>query len=97
MGFAWEERELKGVIDYLRSGVIAIASPGIVKSVLDESKVIGTPSWRTDGVWVWPDTLAYYVEAAGVRLPPAFIRRIRDNGFIVPAVGDDEMRTLDWP
>lgn len=97
MGFAWEERESKRVIEYLRSGVIAAASPGVVKSVLDETKVIGTPSWRTDGVWLWPDTLAYYVEALGVRLPPAFIRRIRDNGYTVPAVGDDEMKALDWP
>lgn len=97
MGFAWEERELKRVVEYLRSGVVAIASPGIVKSLLDETKVIGTPSWRTDGVWLWPDTLAYYVEVLGVRLPPALLRRIRDNGYSVPAVGDEEMKSLDWP
>lgn len=97
MGFAWEARELKKVVGYLRSGVIAIASPGIVKSVLDETKVIGTPSWRTDGVWLWPDTLAYYVEAHGVCLPPPFIRHIRGNKYSVPAVGENEMKALDWP
>jgi hypothetical protein len=30
----------------------------------------------TDGTWLWPDGLAHYVEAHGVRLPPRFVRHV---------------------
>lgn len=89
--------EIKKVVEYLRSGVIAIASPGMAKSVLDDTQVVGTSSWRTDGVWLWPDALAYYVEAHGVCLPLPFIRHIQGNKYSVPLVGEDEMKALDWP
>lgn len=93
----WNAQELKRVVAYLESGVMAIASPGIVESLLDPAKIIGTPSWKTDGVWLWTDTLAYYLSVHTVRLPPAFVSHIRDNGYRVPPVGDDALKGLDWP
>lgn len=97
MGCAWDDQELKRVVEYLESGMIAIASPGMVGSILDPAEIIGTPSWKTDGVWLWPDTLAYYLNSHKVCLPPAFVKRIRDNGYSVPSVDDDALRGLDWP
>lgn len=97
IGCQWEDSELKKVVQYLESGVIAIASPGMAKSVLDDEKVIGTPSWKTDGVWLWPETLSYYVKFHKVCLPSAFIRHIQRNGYVIPPVDEEAMEQLDWP
>jgi hypothetical protein len=38
----------------------------------------------SDGVWVWPEGLAHYVEAHAVILPEAFVEHARQNRFAVP-------------
>jgi hypothetical protein len=60
------------VVEYLRSGTTFIVSPGIDEDVLDPTKSAGSASIATDGAWAWPKTLAYYVEAYDVALPPEF-------------------------
>jgi hypothetical protein len=39
---------------------------------------------RTDGDFVWPDVLAYYVEKYGVELPPIFEARMASLGWSAP-------------
>jgi len=36
---------------------------------------------RSDGVWIWPDGLAHYVERHDVRLPDEFLAHVRRNRF----------------
>jgi hypothetical protein len=38
----------------------------------------------TDGVWVWPEGLAHYVECHGVRLPDEFLATMESHGWTVP-------------
>jgi hypothetical protein len=38
----------------------------------------------TDGVWVWPEGLAHYVEEHDVMLPDAFLHTMRANEWKMP-------------
>jgi hypothetical protein len=38
----------------------------------------------TDGVWVWPEGLAHYVECHAVRLPDEFVATMEANGWDPP-------------
>jgi hypothetical protein len=40
--------------------------------------------WMTDGVWVWQDSLDYYVETYHIRLPKSFVDNARRNKWQVP-------------
>ncbi len=47
------------------------------------SPVIDPHSLRTDGVWLWPSVLAYYVAKYHVRLDPEFINHARANNWVI--------------
>jgi hypothetical protein len=50
----------------------------------------GYPTGRldlSDGVWLWPEGLAHYVEAHGVRLPDEFVAYAVARDFRVPEHG----------
>jgi hypothetical protein len=47
---------------------------------------LGPPHQLTDGVYVWPADLAYYLRTYHVRLPRPFIVHARRNGWRVPEV-----------
>jgi len=70
---------------YLAAGRVYIATPGIAKDVLDRKTVIGSPSYLTDGIHVWPGDAAYYVRKYNVRLPAAFTEHAAARGFQIPA------------
>lgn len=73
------------VARYLRGGKILVASPGLARDIYDRARVAGSHSMRTDGDFVWPDVLAYYVETYGVALPPIFEARMASRGWTAPA------------
>jgi hypothetical protein len=51
----------------------------------------------TDGVWVWPQGLAHYVEVHQVPLPQEFVGTMGQNGWRVPEVARlDELRDAEW-
>jgi hypothetical protein len=72
----WRARERSRVVAYLRggstfesyrSGTFCRFACGIPSSALGRRDL-------TDGVWVWPEGLAHYVETHSVRLPDRFVR-----------------------
>lgn len=75
------------VARYLRAGHVLAFSPGIVVDYFDRTGnvIAGTPTLRTDGVFVWPDFLAHYVEKHQVSLPRAFEWHMEASGWMVPA------------
>ena len=83
----WDPVELSGVLAYLRAGQEWIQfrgwsycrfECGIAPSALGDRDL-------TDGVWVWPEGLAHYVEKHFVRLPDEFIDHVRSQGWRVTA------------
>jgi hypothetical protein len=83
----WDPAELLGVLAYLRAGQEWIQfrgwsycrfNCGIAPSALGDRDL-------TDGVWVWPEGLAHYVERHSVRLPHELIDHMRSQAWRVPA------------
>jgi hypothetical protein len=72
------------VVAYLRKAESISLSPGMERDFFDESKYIGSPTMRTDGVYVWPDFLAGYVERHDVALPEGFERHMALRGWRLP-------------
>jgi hypothetical protein len=76
------------VVEYLRSAVSLVMSPGRDEDVLDPSKLAGSASVLTDGVYAWPKTLAYYVATYDVELPQEFETHMQRMQWKVPEVID---------
>jgi len=38
----------------------------------------------SDGLWVWPEGLAHYIERHGVVLPNVFVEHARSHNFVCP-------------
>jgi hypothetical protein len=70
----------------LRAGAtLAVASAPAVTDVLTkDSRPIAPLATLTDGVWVWPADLAYYIETYHVRLPDEFAEHAASNSWIPP-------------
>ncbi len=83
------------IIAYLESGICLAACGGVQRDVLDPlSRQVTSPDIVTDGVWLWPGELAYYVGTYRVELPEAFVAHMRRNGWTVPVLGEAKMRAL---
>jgi hypothetical protein len=74
------------VVGYLRSGVGVMITTALDTDQLDPSRGEVVPvSFRTDGVWVWSDEVAYYVETYGLAPEPELYRHIVAHGYRSPA------------
>jgi hypothetical protein len=92
-----EVPELEHIERYLACGPLCIASPGVVFSAFDKTKVAGTNSIRTDGIWIWPDTFSYYVTQHGVAIPADFLKHIRDRRYSPPKETEINLEELIFP
>lgn len=85
--------EVTQTVAYLRSGAALMYSDRLVRDVIDAAHpIIGTLEILTDGDWIWPSDLAYYVERHGLRVPDEFLARMRSYDWRCPTVSDDERR-----
>jgi hypothetical protein len=80
------------IIGYLRSGTEHdyLSSRPICKKPEDRLTLDRSGVVLTDGVWVWPSELAYYVEAFHLRLPTEFVSHMRNNDWQPPSGVDVE-------
>jgi hypothetical protein len=68
----WDDGERDEVLWYTKSGTTA-------RAFMEPSmcRLCGTRNGSaedTDGTYIWPEGLAHYIEAHGVRLPAEFVR-----------------------
>lgn len=71
----WSKEELVEVADYLKRGMVAGRYMGPSKC-----RMCGRDNGTlelTDGVYVWPEGLAHYLEHHGVRLPQSFVEHTK--------------------
>jgi hypothetical protein len=89
MSTSWETARRGFIAGYLMTG-----------SVLEEVEshaclVCGAAAGhreRTDGFWRWPEGLAHYVTAHGVRLPDELVQHMAKHSFTAPRVDVRELR-----
>jgi hypothetical protein len=83
------------VAHYLRGGAVLLAYFNLSEDVLDDARLpIGPAEIRTDGEWVWPSDLAYYVERYGVGLPSEFVGHLAEKRWEPPAEGQLDLHEL---
>ena len=87
------------ICNYLDQGIPLIVSPGISNDIFDHEKVIpfGNNEY-TDGTWVWPGDLSYYVKTYRLRIPDEFLQAMINNEWHNPASEDcvyDEGLSID--
>jgi|HubBroStandDraft_4_1064222.scaffolds.fasta_scaffold1417416_2 hypothetical protein len=76
---------------YLQAGTTLSVSSGSYRDWFDSSKKSGTKQIVSDGVWVWPGDLAYYVEQHGVALPQEFLSHMEAMNWSPPHLGHVEI------
>lgn len=84
------------IVKYLENGIIYCISPGLVYDVLDEKRgIIGSLSTLTDGKWIWPSDLSYYVRKYHVKLNEEFLLYMENNNWTIPNDHDIELEQLE--
>lgn len=77
------------IISYLESGYSFIATMTLYRDYLDISQSsdhlhIVPAGYSTDGTWVWPDSLTYYVKNHHLRIPRVFKDQMIANQWMIP-------------
>ena len=57
------------IADYLDDGEIAMCSPMCGEDVFTKERIVRTYAMLTDGRYIWPNTLGYYIRKYNLRLP----------------------------
>jgi hypothetical protein len=77
------------VLAYLAAGVPVDALLLVTCDVLDEEQTpIGALEFLSDGEWVWPSDLAYYVEMYDCTVPDEFRAHMASKRWRVPKAVD---------
>lgn len=85
------------IVDYLKNGVLLVASMGVVTDILGGGdRIIGSPSILTDSVFAWPEDLAYYVDTYNVAVPDSFIENAIKKKWSMPTSIDVHMLDLNF-
>lgn len=86
---ALAEAERERVLAYLESAPAVLASRSFDVDAFDPGRVDVVPlTFRTDGSWVWPGAVAYYLREHAVAPDPELLSHIRGRRFEVPEVGE---------
>ena len=65
------------VVEYLRANELVAMCAGWMTDRRTGKQVAGwRPNFRTDGVYAWGESLAYYVDKYNLELPPEFLAHI---------------------
>ena len=85
------------IISYLKSGTIFCVSPGIVQDVLSkDEKIIGSLKILTDGVWIWPSDLVYYIQEYHVSLDNDFISHMCESNWMCITMNTIDLEKLEF-
>jgi hypothetical protein len=83
------------IIAYLKNGHLFVISPCVNQDVIACDGRLASPSGiQTDGVWMWPLELAYYVEKYHLELPSEFIVHLQANKWEVPFISQTTLAQL---
>lgn len=87
---------IEKICKYLDNGTVLVVSPGVTTDIIEDTDwAVGTGSACTDGRWLWPDDLSYYVRKYNIALPKAFLDTMHDNEWENPGknltIGNDNI------
>jgi hypothetical protein len=86
--------EVEALADYLTKASIVLAARSLDNDLLDPTRPAKVPlTYLTDGTWIWPGGVGYYLRTHGVPPEPELVEHIRRQGF-QPREVDDYTRDL---
>lgn len=72
------------MVEFLQSGVVLAATGSSVDDAIEPpNTAISRLEMLTDGDWVWPADLSYYVAIYPVVLPDVFVTYVRGRNYLV--------------
>jgi hypothetical protein len=84
------ETEVAPLLAYLSNAPVAVAGRGFDADVLHPDSPPVVPSgFQTDGVWIWPAGVTYYLRKYGVPPEAELVERARAAGFSLPEVTEE--------
>ncbi|GLY00689.1 MULTISPECIES: hypothetical protein [Actinoplanes] len=88
--------DLAQVAAYLDAGSPVLATTSRVADVVEPVRGDVVPiSYRTDGHWLWPESVGYYLQEYGLAPEPEFTAHIRSKGRLFPFTDPaDEHRAI---
>lgn len=88
-----EDAELRQrILRFLGGGGLVLRSPGLREDRLDPSLAAAVPlGYSSDGEWIWPLELAYYLERHGVLPEEEFLRHMRERDFQAAVPAPEEL------
>ncbi|SDD17020.1 glycohydrolase toxin TNT-related protein [Actinokineospora iranica] len=85
-----DETERDDLQHYLDSAPVVLPGRGFDTDHLDEEGRLAVPvAFHTDGAWIWPAAVNYYLRVHGVPPEPDLVDHIRRTDFTVPEVDDN--------
>jgi hypothetical protein len=81
--------EVEAVTDYLTKAAMVLAARSLDEDLLDPARPAKVPlTYLTDGTWIWPGGVGYYLRTHGVPPEPELVEHIRGRSFQPPEVDD---------
>ncbi|MGW2556295.1 hypothetical protein [Streptomyces sp. NPDC001635] len=77
------------IVRYLEEGELIVATGSWANDLVNpDIKRTRQYSIHTDGVWVWPSSLAYYLVTYHTELPGEFLQHMEASGWTVPTLDE---------
>jgi hypothetical protein len=81
------EEDRDKALAYLEGGAVVMPSRGFDMDAFDPDGAPRVPlDYRTDGEWVWPGAVAYYLRTHSTTPDPDLVAHMRARDFVLPAV-----------
>lgn len=85
--------EKQQVLEYLRDGHLVVSAYSTSEDQVDPQRPPEVPNvWLTDGPWLWPAAMTYYLHEHDITPPHEFLDHIRAAAYRVPRVLPDAAR-----
>src|SRR5439155_23550124 len=83
------ESERSEALGYLNSAPMIMQTRGTDVDRLDpEGRAVVPVAFHTDGTWIWPAAVNYYLHSYGVSPEPDLVEHLRRSGFRAPPVDE---------
>ncbi|WP_160140241.1 hypothetical protein [Chryseobacterium sp. c4a] len=83
------------ILDYLKNGEVALAWMGVFINV-ESQDFISPQIYYTDGNWIWPSYLIYYLENdKNFYLENDFDEYLQENNFISQKISKDKLTEIE--
>jgi hypothetical protein len=80
-----DDAELSRIVDYLNRGMPLLVTTAAMDDVVDRSRRAVVPmNFRTDGAFIWTDTVTYYLAEHRLEPEPDLLAHIRASGYEPP-------------